>query len=537
MHSNYDVAIIGSGFGGSVLAARLSKAGRSVVVLERGRRWKKDDFPRTTGQVADAFWKADGTQGFLEYRSFKRVDIIQGVGVGGGSLHYFNVNLRAPERIFQSERWPSSVDLETLKPYYASAEHILESRPFSPPEGRTLPRRTEAFMRAAKRANRSPELVNIAVYTGSGRQNPHGGTEQEACVYCGNCMLGCHVHAKNTLDLTYLGAAERRYGAEIRPLHEATCITPQSDNGGFRVDVRLLVEHSGEEIDHILARNVVVAAGVLGSTELLLRCRDVHQTLPKLGRALGRYFSTNGDLLLGGAWGTKEAIDPGHGPSITAAVDCSTTEDIITIEDLGFPDPLLWFLEGRLPPPGNVILHQLKRVSQYMWQRFGIGRGSRVHGGLDVFLGGARTTNFLPYLGMGTDAGNGELVLHGDRIDVKWNNRQSRRMFKAMERAMIEISEAAGGRYSPGPLWRWPMRKLLTAHPLGGCIMGDDPAKSVVDHRGQVWDYPGLYVCDGAVISTALAVNPSLTIAALAERTAQWMLHDRDLERDDIQGL
>jgi len=172
-----------------------------------------------------------------------------------------------------------------------------------------------------------------------------------------------------------------------------------------------------------------------------------------------------------------------------------------------------------------------------MWQRFGIGRGSRVHGGLDVFLGGARTTNFLPYLGMGTDAGNGELVLHGDRIDVKWNNRQSRRMFKAMERAMVGISEAAGGRYSPGPLWLWPIRKLLTAHPLGGCIMGNDPAKSVVDHRGQVWDYPGLYVCDGAVISTALAVNPSLTIAALAERTAQWMLHDRDLEGDDIQGL
>lgn len=529
----YDVAVVGSGFGGSVVAARLAAAGRSAVVLERGRRWSKEDFPRTTGQVAQAFWNGRNLRGFLEYRPFKRVDVIQGVGVGGGSLHYFNVNLRAPDRVFRNGRWPAVIDRATLDPYYALAEQVLDSRPFEPPEGRRLPDRTKAFLEAAARAGRKPELVKIAVYTGSGRTNRYGGDLQEACVYCGNCMLGCHVLAKNTLDLSYLGAAERRHAARVLPLHVVDCITPQAD--GFRVDYLRLPETSeaAGEPGSLRARRVVVAAGSLGSTELLLRCRDQQRTLPKLGEHLGRRFSTNGDLLLGGAWHTRAPIDPGQGPSITAAVDCSKGDDVITIEDLGFPDPLLWYLEGRIPPPGNVLMRGLRQAGRYLAQRFGPGPGSPVEEGLELLLAGARTTHFLPFLGMGTDAGDGELCLRDGRLDVHWSHRRSRKMFDAMEAAMRDLSRAAGGRYAPGPLWLWPMRKLLTAHPLGGCVMGDDRRTSVVDHRGEVWAYPGLYVCDGAVVSSALAVNPSLTIAALAERTAQWMLHERDLRPSD----
>ncbi len=132
----------------------------------------------------------------------------------------------------------------------------------------------------------------------------------------------------------------------------------------------------------------------------------------------------------------------------------------------------------------------------------------------------------LPYLGMGTDAANGRLLLrHGD-IDLDWSHKRSKRMFKEMETILKKISAATGGRYATSPLWRWPLRKLLTAHPLGGCVVSDSIEHGVVDHRGLVWNYPGLYVIDGATIPTALAVNPSLTIGALAERGASLILRE-----------
>ena len=138
----------------------------------------------------------------------------------------------------------------------------------------------------------------------------------------------------------------------------------------------------------------------------------------------------------------------------------------------------------------------------------------------------------LPYLGMGTDAANGRLLLrHGD-IDLDWSHKRSKRMFKEMETILKKISAATGGRYATSPLWRWPLRKLLTAHPLGGCVVSDSIEHGVVDHRGLVWNYPGLYVIDGATIPTALAVNPSLTIGAMAERSAYFILHDNEMTKD-----
>jgi cholesterol oxidase len=129
---------------------------------------------------------------------------------------------------------------------------------------------------------------------------------------------------------------------------------------------------------------------------------------------------------------------------------------------------------------------------------------------------------------MGTDAGDGRMFLEDGELDLAWSHAQSRAMFREMEDSMRKLAEAAGGTWSPSLLWRWPTRKLLTAHPLGGCVMGDAPATSVVNHACEVWNYPGLYVTDGAAIPSALAVNPSLTIAAVAERSAFWMLHGRE---------
>lgn len=527
MKASYDAVIIGSGFGGAITAYRLAQAGRSVAILEQGRRWQKQEYPRTVGQTSQAAFWQERTNGFLEYRAFKNIDVIQGVGVGGGSLHYFNVNLRAPARVV--DRWPAPLTRAQLDPYYELAEDNLESRALAPPSLRVLPPRTAAFMAAAQASGGKPQLTPIAVYTGPDRTN-RGGVAQSACVYCGNCMLGCHVHAKNSLDITYIAAAERRYGAEVHALHKVEAIRP-APGGGYQVDFQVLAEERRTPVERgsVQADKVIVAAGALGSTELLLRCRDQLGTLPRLSRTLGTRFSGNGDMLFAGAWSTRDAIDPAQGPSITAVVDCSTEEHAIHVEDLGFPDPMFWMLEGLLPPGRGGVRRALALAGRYLARSLGLGRAtSRVTDQLGAFLAGGRANHFLPYLGMGTDAGDGRLRLRDGALDVVWSHRKSRRMFRQMEDAMRRISAQTGGEYVTSFLWRWPSRKLLTAHPLGGAVMGADEGQGVVDHAGQVWNYPGLYVTDGASIPSALSVNPSLTIAAVAERAAAWMLYGRE---------
>lgn len=536
MRDAYDVIVVGSGFGGAVAAYRLAHAGRSVAVLERGRRWHGSDFPRAIGQVAgEAFWAEGRSHGFLEYLAFRNVDVIQGAGVGGGSLHYFNVNLRAASSIFESARWPAAIDRAVLDPYYELALGMLESRELSPPPGRAeLPERTTAFTEAARHAGYDTELVPIAVHTGPPGAHPETGAARNPCTYCGNCLFGCDVGAKSTLDRNYLALAEERYGAEILPLHVAESIAPI--RGGYEVRFRRLPEDPAgpPARGSVRGTRVVVAAGALGSTELLLRCRDRSRTLPALSRALGSGFSLNGELLLARVQDATRRCDPGIGPPITARATVSTPDGLVTVEDLGLPDSLLWYLEGAMPPR----LARSRRLAGLALAYLGRAVGG-AHGApgralqLDALVDGGRTAHTIPYLGMGTDSSDGTVRLDGDGFEVDWNVRRNRPLYRQMERAMRAISEAAGGRYAASPLYRWPFRRVATAHPLGGCPMGEDPATSVVDDCGEVWGYPGLYVVDGSIVPTALAVNPSLTIAALAERSAHWIVHGRELtERD-----
>ena len=482
MEETYDVVVIGSGFGGAVTACRLSQAGRSVCILERGRRWRKEEFPRTTGQAAKAFWDPKRNYGFLEYRAFKRIDVIQGCGVGGGSLHYFNVQFLPPREIFEKNAWPKNLTYDILYPYFDLVRDMLDAAPLTPPPGRGLPLRTEAFFAAARRAGKTPELVNIAVYTGPDRNNPHGDVPQSACVYSGNCMLGCHVHAKNTLDLNYIPLAEK-HGAHVLPLHQVDKIVPEPD-GRYRVHFRRFEESQPGrwEQGSVVSRQVIISAGSLGSSELLLQCRDVHKTLPGLSRALGTRFSGNGDFILAGTLDANCEVDPGCGPSITAFADFSTPRNRITIEDLGFPDPMFWFLEGAMPTE-NRLRNLVLFLKTYLLRSLGIGgKSSRVSDGIEAMLAGGRTTRFLPYLGMGSDASDGRLRLRDGAIDIEWSLRSSRRLFQEIEQAMKELSHGLQGRYVTSLLWRWPMRKLLTAHPLGGCIMGDSIDAGVVNH-------------------------------------------------------
>jgi cholesterol oxidase len=544
MKEIYDVVVIGSGFGGAINACRLSQAGRSVCILERGKRWGKKDFPRTTGQVAHSFWNYKDL-GLLDYRAFENIDVIQASGVGGGSLVYFNVHIRTPPDIFENPRWPKGVRREVLNPFYDKARDMLEARQLTPPAELAMPERTESFIAAAQNAGRNAELMEICVYTGPEKVNRQG-VVQEGCVYCGNCMLGCHVHAKNTLDLNYIPLAEKN-GAEVFPLHMVEKIEPLDPvaTNGYRIHFRRFdletaetqpLTTDGARFDRrtrpeplsqpgsVVGRKVIISAGSLGSTEILLRSRDLHRTLLGLSPALGTKFSGNGDFLLAGALESNREVDPGAGPSITAAIDASTAKNRIMIQDLGFPDPFLWYLESALPVP-----RRLKNLGlffrKYFMRTLGLDHGSAFTDGADKLFQGGVTTRFLPFLGMGTDAADGRMGLSEGDIDIQWSVKQSRAMFGEMENALKELCKGIGGEYMPSVLWGWPWRKLLTAHPLGGCPMSDDPNQGVVNEFGEVWNYPNLYVSDGSIIPTALSVNPSATISALSERIADHLVN------------
>lgn len=534
MRDRYDVVVVGSGFGGATLACRLAQAGRSVAVLERGRRWAPHEFPRAIGGVADAFWADGRSHGFLEYLPFRKLDVIQGAGVGGGSLHYFNVNVKAPPSVFARGAWPRAVDAEVLDPYYDLAHGMLESSHLSAPAARgTLPRRTNLFTAAAAVAGLPVEPVPIAVFTGTDRAHPISGAAQSACTYCGSCLFGCDIGAKNTLDHNYLALAER-HGAEVHPLHAVDSLAARDD--GYEARFRRLDPDDPTtpgEPGVVRASTMVVAAGALGSTSLLLRSR-ASGGLANLGAALGTRFSLNGEFLFAMALETGQPADPGIGPPITAKVTIERGGHVLTVEDLGLPDALLWFLEGALPPSMGRIRRLLALATAYAKRSIGLGgRTSRLQLEVDAILRGGRTPRSIPFLGMGTDSSDGLVRLRDGVVDVQWSPRRNRGLYRQMERLMAEVSAGAGGRFVTSFLYRWPMRKILTAHPLGGCPMGDDPAGSVVDDRGEVWGHPGLYVTDGAVIPAALAVNPSLTITAIAERAAFWMTRSREMTAGD----
>ena len=286
------------------------------------------------------------------------------------------------------------------------------------------------------------------------------------------------------MDLNYIPVAKRN-GAELFPLHEVARLDSLGDQG-YRVHFdRIDPDQVGSrEPGSVVGKKVVVAAGTLGSNELLLRCRNQYKTLPDLSPTLGSRFSGNGDFLLAATVGAEVEVDPARGPSITAGAEFSTRNNKIYIEDLGFPDPFIWMLEGMIPNR-NRLGNLLRAGKSYLLDSLGIGTGKIDFEADRLFRGGA-TTRLLPYLGMGTDAADGRLRLKNGSVDIDWRHRRSRQMFREMEEAMESLSRGINGKYVSSVLWTWPFRKLVTAHPLGGCFMGDAGNSSVVNDCGEV---------------------------------------------------
>ncbi|GHE92538.1 GMC oxidoreductase [Streptomyces fumanus] len=565
-----DTVVIGSGFGGSVSAYRLAAAGLSVVVLERGRAHAPGQFPRTPEELGRAFWApADGLHGLFDVRSFRAFDSVVAAGLGGGSLIYANVLLRKDEHWFADaqplpggghESWP--LGRADLEPHYDAVEKMLGATPY--PLDRTpyddTPK-AHALRAAADRLGLEFRLPPLAVSFAPspaadpvpGRPldpRPYGnlhGAGRRTCRLTGACDLGCNEGAKNTLDHTYLSAA-RHHGADLRTGHEALRVRALP-GGGYAVDY---VRHdttagprgraAGPTRATLRCDRLILAAGTYGTTYLLLRSRT---HLPALCPALGTRFSTNGDLLgfavNARADGRPRPLLPSRGPVITASLRLPDALDDGTgaasgaaserggyIEDGGYPEFVQWLVESARVPQG------LSRAT-----RFALGRvRARLTASPDPALSkelsdllgrGLLSSTSLPLLGMGRDIPDGVMTLRDGRLDVAWTMDASAAYFRRLRAHMRDTARAMGAAYADNPLWY--TRRVVAAHPVGGAPMSRHPDAGVCDPFGEVHGHPGLYIADGSALPGPVGTNPSLTIAALADRMSERLLETRTVRR------
>jgi cholesterol oxidase len=508
----YDVVVVGSGFGGGIAACRLAEAGKRVCVLERGKRFTGKDFEEVAdiGDAPQLLWHHTlNTGGLYDVRVMRDVTVITAAGVGGGSLIYASVQLRAPADVFDHD-WPAAITREELDPWYTKTEDALQ--PNTTPDHPEELDKVRAFAAAGRHANRPANLLPLAVHFGEDRKHPFSGVEQKGCQNLGRCDIGCPINAMNRVDITYIARAET-YGADVQPLHMVTKIDPPERDGG---NWRIAYSNLGEGDDGTVeAPTVVLAAGTVGTSRLLLENR---KRLPKLSPALGTRFSGNGDAL-GVAFdpqaeGTGNANN-GCGPVMTSKLD--------------FPERNVIMANGALPRGFEGILEIARGIKLITGWRRVLLHLRRLLGLSDEPL---RPDHLKPrkrepdadaliFLMMGRDAADGRMRLRWpfNRFDIRWDNAGSKRTFDDIQRSAEEVAEATGSElytaHDAGPLGTF-----ATVHGLGGCPMADDPERGVVDDLGRVYNYAGLYVLDGSIVPTALGVNPSKTIAALAERGA-----------------
>jgi cholesterol oxidase len=530
----FDVIIIGSGFGGSITACRLAEAGMKVLVLERGRHWEPPPLP---GQpplkpgitpyprnLTDPWiWDQSLPQlfnGWIDLRPFKGMAVVAGAGVGGGSLIYANVSIIPPPDVFKAP-WPPEITFADLEPFYQRVGDVLDLDFL--PKNQVNPR-VELNQEAANRIGAGDRfgLLPVAInFRKDLKLNPADpptikdtifkpnkfGAIQGTCIHAAQCDFGCPVKAKNTLDVNYLFVAQQN-GAEVRPLHLVDKIEQQGT--GYRVHFSRIDTKTNQLIPGSEdADRVILAAGSLGSSELLLRARDQFKTLPGISSFLGKNWSSNGDLLTNAFYPFRQ-LYPTVGPTINSGInflDRSRDGQSFIIEDGGIPNLLQQNLEAAKALQAPVAAaHPFEPMLESM----------------KILLQKADPiSSLMPWFANGVDAGNGEYELDNLRFNLKWDVTKSLPAFQAELNTQVTLSLSTLGIPLVNPLW---YESLITPHPLGGCNMGQTALDGVVDHTGQVFGYENLYVIDGATVPTPLGVNPSRTISALAERAAALMI-------------
>ena len=510
----YEAIVVGSGFGGAVTACRLAQAGVDVAILERGRRFAPGEFPRHPVRSDLMLWHHGGP---YDVRPLNDVCVVQGAGYGGGSLVYANVQIRPPSDAFDGG-WPAAYSRTTLDPYYDLVAHMLDITPVqADPSTGELPPKTRVMEAAAERLGRDGQFFhpNIAVrFDGAGETTPNKfGVPQSGCLHCGDCDIGCNVGAKNTLDLNYLAVAEQR-GAEAATDAEVNWLAPAED--GFRVRFRDRGEGGGERT--VAASQVLLCMGAVNSTELLLRCRDQHGTLPRLSEKLGTGYSANGDFIAFGSETPSFAAN--DGPTITTNcvydVDQDGGRTRLTVQEGGYSAQFAHALP---------FLHPV-RLAEDAGRDLGA-RLSHYADRLDALLHevGDATAALLV---MGRDSGTGtiELVRPHHRMRIRFDTASNAALYAVETAACREFIGALGGRFALAPNWTF-LGQPFAPHNLGGCPMAEDAGEGVVDPNGAVFGYPGLHVLDGAIVPAALGVNPSHTIAAVAERCIEATIRSR----------
>ncbi|MCU0513262.1 MAG: GMC family oxidoreductase [Anaerolineae bacterium] len=521
----FDYVVVGSGFGGSVSAMRLTEKGYRVLVLERGKRWRDEDFPRSNWNVRKFLWLPQlRCFGIQEITLLKHVMALHGSGVGGGSLVYAGVLMEPDERMFETPGWRDLGDWKALlRPHYDTARRMLGVAPH--------PHMTPAdnILKEIARARGTEDsfrMANVSVFFGTPGQEGHtvpdpyfggAGPDRAGCTGCAACMVGCRHNAKNTLPKNYLYFAEK-WGAEIRAESEVIDIRPlsgQADGARYEVVYRRSTRLPFQRGTHsVRTRQVVIAAHALGTMRLLFRCRDVTGSLPQLSPRLGTMVRTNNEAL-NGVTGRTDDIDFATGAAITS---------IFKLDDKTYVEPVRY-------PHGSSFMRLLAmpmiegggsipaRLAKAAWR---ILRHPR------DFAKGSFTFRW---------AKRSTILLLMQTVDSTLSIRPGRSLFSLFRRGLVTqldpgqsitvpvaLSHGLAHDYAAKidgiPQDTVPETLLgipATAHMLGGCPMGTDASSGVVDARMQVFNYPGLYVIDGSIMPGNPGVNPSLTITALAE--------------------
>ncbi len=520
----FDYVVIGSGFGGSVCAMRLAEKGYRVLVLEQGKRYRDEDFPKTNW----IFWKylwAPGMRcfGILQITPFRDVFVLHGCGVGGGSLNYANVLMEPDDHLFEAPAWRHLANWkEILSPHYDTAKRMLG---VAPNPKTWIADQIIQEISTELNASHTFRPTEVGVFfkvdqEGQEFADPYfngEGPARKSCTHCGACMVGCRDNAKNTLVKNYLYFAEK-WGAQIQAECEVCDILPlpanQTDGARYEVVYRKSTSFWDKRLNSIRARQVIVSAGAAGTARLLFRCKDVTGSLPKISSRLGYLVRTNSETLLG-AVDRHLATDYSKGIAITSIFQA---DEVTAIEPVRFPNgsDLMRYLSAPLiEASGSIPIRLLKTFGIIIRHPIDF---LKTH----ILAGWAHRTTIL-------------LVMQTQDNHIRFH--LGRSLFTLFRRRLVSSPDKEHTIPSKIDIGHWVTRRFagkingipagslneglfnipITAHLLGGCPMGMDALEGVVGLDCQVHNYPGLYIVDGSIVPANPGVNPSLTITALAE--------------------